>query len=111
MAACTIGRGIQIRGNLSGTGDLVVLGRVEGNIALRAHVMVDEGGVVAADVEADDLTVRGRMRGDIDATGCISIASTGTLIGDLRAPRVVLEDGAKFQGRIEMDVPLPPGLL
>jgi cytoskeletal protein CcmA (bactofilin family) len=71
---------------------------------------VEEEGTVIADVETQELTVRGSMNGNTDASECISIANTATYVGDLRAPRVVLEDGARFRGNIEMDVPLPEGL-
>ncbi|MFC1609452.1 polymer-forming cytoskeletal protein [Myxococcota bacterium] len=105
--ACLISNGIQVRGNLSGAGDLVVQGRMEGHIALHAHVTVEENGTVVADVETQDLTVHGRVSGNTDATGRISISNGATYEGDLRAPRIVLEDGARFRGKIEMDVPLP----
>lgn len=106
-AACIISNGIQVRGNLSGSGDLIVQGRMEGHIALQAHVTVEEGGIAVADVEAQDLTVHGQMNGNTDATGRISIASTAIYAGDLRAPRIVIQDGARFRGTIEMEVPLP----
>ena len=106
-AACVIGSGIQVRGNLSGSGDLIVQGRMEGHVALEAHVIVEEVGSVVADIETQELTVHGKMTGNTNASERISVTSTATLVGDLRAPRIVLEDGARFRGIIEMDVPLP----
>ena len=108
--ACIIGSGIQVRGNLSGAGDLVVEGRVEGHVALQDHMTVEESGTVVADVEVRNLTVNGKMSGNSDATDRVKIASTATVTGDIRAPRVVIEDGARFRGSIEMDVPLPPDI-
>jgi len=105
--ACVIGKGIQIRGNLSGSGDLVVEGRLEGHVALEDHIIVEEGGTVVADIETRELTLNGKMSGNIDANERVSISSTATVIGDIRAPRVVIEDGARFRGNIEMEVPLP----
>ena len=108
--SCVVGKGIQVRGNLSGSGDLVVEGRVEGHIALQDHVMVQEEGTLVADVESRELTVNGSMSGNIDASERVSIANSATVIGDIRAPRVVIEDGARFRGNIEMDVPLPANI-
>ncbi|MEE8410469.1 MAG: polymer-forming cytoskeletal protein, partial [Myxococcota bacterium] len=108
--SCVIGKGIQVRGTLSGSGDLVVEGRVEGHIALQDHVLVQEEGIIIADVHTQDLTCNGKMNGNIDATQCVSISDTATVIGDIRAPRVVIADGARFRGNIEMDVPLPPNI-
>ena len=108
--ACLISNGIQVRGHLSGSGDLVVQGRMEGHIALQAHVTVEEDGTVVADVDTQELTVHGRVSGNTDATERISISNSAIYAGDLRAPRIVLEDGARFRGTIEMDVPLPKGI-
>ena len=105
--ACTIGTGIQVRGSLSGSGDLVVEGRMEGHIHLHAHVIVEESGSVVADIQTQELTVRGKMSGNTEASDRISIQNGAALLGDLKAPRIVVEDGARFRGHIEMDVPLP----
>lgn len=107
---CVISSGIQVRGNLSGSGDLIVHGRMEGNIALRAHVTVEEDGTLVTDIETDELTVHGKVSGNAEAAENIAIKSTATYVGDLRCPRIVLENGARFRGRIEMDVPLPENL-
>jgi len=80
---------------------------MEGQIDLQAHVIVEESGSVVADIETQELTVRGKMSGNTTASDRISLASDATLLGNLRAPRIVLEDGARFRGHIEMDVPLP----
>jgi cytoskeletal protein CcmA (bactofilin family) len=108
--ACVIGKGIQIRGNLSGSGDLVVEGRMEGHIALQDQVTVEEIGTVVADVETRQIAINGKMSGNIDANERVSISSTATMIGDIRAPRIVIEDGARFRGTIDMDVPLPDNI-
>jgi len=105
--ACIIGKGIQIRGNMSGSGDLIIEGRVEGHISLQDHLTVEDSGTVVADIETHELTVNGKMSGNIEASERVSISSTATIKGDIHAPRVVIEDGARFRGNIEMDVPLP----
>jgi cytoskeletal protein CcmA (bactofilin family) len=106
-AACVISNGIQVRGSLSGSGDLIVEGRLEGNIALQASVTVEQNGTVVASVETRELTVHGQVNGNTEASECISISNTAVYVGDLRAPRIIIEDGARFRGTIEMDVPLP----
>jgi cytoskeletal protein CcmA (bactofilin family) len=108
--ACVIGQGININGRLTGDEDLVIEGRVEGNIALNNHLMVEQTGIVVADVEAVELTVRGTVSGNIAASQVVSIQADATVVGDVRAPRIIIEDGARFKGNIDMDVPLPEGL-
>jgi cytoskeletal protein CcmA (bactofilin family) len=109
-AACIISHAIQVKGSLSGSGDLIVQGRMEGQVSLQAHVTVEENGVIVANVETQELTVNGQMNGNTEATERISISNTALYVGDLKAPRIVLEDGARFRGNIEMDVPLPKGV-
>ena len=107
---CVIGEGIQIRGNLSGSGDLVVRGRVEGHIALQDHLTVETTGTVVANIETRGVTVNGSMSGDIDASETVEISSSATVIGDIRAPEVEIQEGARFRGKLEMEVPLPKDL-
>ncbi len=106
----SIGRSTRIVGRLSGDGDLVVEGRIEGEVSLKGHLQVAEGGAVTAPVDASELTVEGTVDGDVEARGDVVVRSTGTLRGAIRAPRVGLDEGARFRGRIEMDVELPEEL-
>lgn len=102
-----IGRGTVVRGNLSGSGDVVVQGRIEGTVSLEDQLTIEPDGRVLADVELENLTVHGEMSGDIQAADRVFISSSATVVGDIKAPRVVIEDGARFKGSIEMDVKLP----
>lgn len=108
---CVIGRGIQIRGNLSGGEDLVVEGTIEGHISMKNHLTVSESGTITADISTNSLEVHGRVSGQIEATEMVSLSAAANVVADIRAPRVVIEDGARFKGRIEMDVDLPRELL
>jgi cytoskeletal protein CcmA (bactofilin family) len=107
---CVIGKNITIRGNVSGGEDLVVEGRIEGTVTLGNHLTVEGAGVVEADVDVEDLTVHGSVRGEIKASHCVSINTDAKVVGNIRAPRVIIEDGARFKGHIEMEVALPAGL-
>ena len=70
-------------------------------------ITVEQSGTVVADIETRELTANGSMSGNIDASDRVSISAMATVVGDIRAPRVVIADGARFRGNIEMDVPLP----
>lgn len=102
-----IGKGITIRGSLSGGGDLVIEGRVEGQISLKNHLTIESTGYVQADIRAEELTINGEASGNIDASSRVAINTSARVAGDVKAPRVVIEDGAVFNGSIEMDVQLP----
>jgi cytoskeletal protein CcmA (bactofilin family) len=102
-----IGRGTVVKGTLSGSGDVVVQGQIEGTVSLENQLTVEPEGRVFADVESENLSVHGQMSGDIHVNDRVVIASTARVVGDIKAPRVVIEDGARFKGSIEMDVKLP----
>ena len=108
--SCRIGPQITVRGRLSGEGDLVVEGRVEGSIALTSHVSVETGAVVSADIEAQALSVSGLVKGDIETSQAVRLASQARVNGSIRSPVVVIEPGARLNGRLDMDVDLPADL-
>ena len=104
---CIIGRGITIKGNLTGAEDLVIEGGVEGHINLKNALTIMETGVIDADISTESLLVHGRVSGAIEAMDLVSLSADANVVADIRAPRVVIEDGARFKGRIEMKVELP----
>ncbi|MEA3301856.1 MAG: polymer-forming cytoskeletal protein [Pseudomonadota bacterium] len=100
----TIGASIKIKGELSGKEDLVIEGTVEGTIHLKENsISVSEKGKVQADVYARSIIVKGELSGDLYGTESVTIARSGKVSGNIIAPRVVLEDGAKFKGNVDMD--------
>jgi len=110
-SAVVISKGIRIKGVVRGKEDLVVEGEVDGSITLpEHHLTLERPSRTTAEVKARNATIRGRHRGNAEAIDKIEITSEAVMIGDLRAPRLVIREGAKFRGTIEMDVPLPPGL-
>jgi len=112
MTTGVIGKGIRIKGELRGEEDLAVEGRVEGTIALKHnHLIVENSAVITADVDVQNITIKGEMRGNTAASDKVEISTEAKVIGDIRAPRIVMEEGARFRGVVEMDVKLPPGLL
>jgi cytoskeletal protein CcmA (bactofilin family) len=101
--AATIGKGLVIRGEISGTDSLVIDGRVEGSIHLEGNrVTVGRGGQAAANITAREVIVMGKVRGSIIATDRLDIRAEGGVVGDLSAPRISIEDGAFFKGGIDI---------
>ncbi len=99
-----IGKSLQIKGELSGGEDLTIDGAVEGKIALSGHhLTIGQSGRVVADVGAKTVTVGGDLKGNVTAEEKVEVVATGIMKGDIRAPRVVLADGARFKGSIDMD--------
>jgi len=105
-----IGKGIIIKGNLTGGGDLIIEGRVEGQISLKNHLTIQRSGHVDAEIRSEELTINGEASGNIDATSKVAISSSAKVTGDIKAPVIVIEDGAVFNGTIQMDVKLTEGI-
>ena len=100
--AGVIGRGLFIKGELHGEEDLIIEGRVEGEISLEKHLVIESTGIILADIQTENITIKGEMRGNMAATDKVEIHASARVVGDIVAPRVVIEDGAKFKGHIEM---------
>ena len=100
----TIGPALSINGEISSDEDLVIEGRVGGQIMMRnATLTIGKEAHVEADVRGARVQVLGAIQGNIAATERIELAPTAAVLGDLSADRVVVFEGATFNGRIDMD--------
>src|SRR4051812_47735547 len=97
-----IGASILISGKLTGDEDLTVRGRVEGEVNLTRTLIVEPTGIVKANVSVKNAIVSGVVVGNIAATESVELTQEGRMVGDIRAPRVIIVDGASFRGQIDM---------
>jgi cytoskeletal protein CcmA (bactofilin family) len=108
-----IGASIVIRGKLKSAEDLVVKGRIEAEVTSSKALFIENSGVIKANVKVQAAKISGVVVGNITAEQKVEIAPDGRVIGDLLAPRIVLNDGAAFRGKIDMqtfDTPRSEGL-
>jgi cytoskeletal protein CcmA (bactofilin family) len=108
--AAVVGKGAHVRGRITGDGDLRVEGSISGDVALKGHLVVSDGGEITADVQATSVVVEGALEGDISATEAVSIGAGARVAGAIRGSRISVEEGASISGRIEADFELPPEL-
>jgi cytoskeletal protein CcmA (bactofilin family) len=97
-----IGVETRISGEIRGAEDLVVKGRVDGKIQLSHALTVEKGAIVQADVDVKTLLVGGTLVGNIVASESVRLQATARVVGDLAAPRVMMESGAAYRGRVDM---------
>ena len=98
-----IGKSVFIKGELTGDEDLTIEGRVEGRIELKDHnLVIGPNGKINAEINAKNVTIIGSVVGNIAATEMIEIRASGSVIGDIKAPRVSIADGAHLKGSVDM---------
>ncbi len=99
----SIGQSIVFKGELSGDEDLEIDGQVEGSVHLNNNELtVGANGHLKAEVNAKSIIVIGRVKGNLTATERIEIQSTGIVEGDIRAPKLLIQEGAVLNGGIDM---------
>jgi len=98
-----VGKSITIKGDISGDEDLLVEGKIEGKVELPEHQLtVGANGICEATVNAKTVIVTGRVAGDVTGIERVEIQASGIVDGDVRAPRLVVEEGAVLNGSISM---------
>src|SRR5260370_38995676 len=102
-----VGKAIRMKGELHGEEDLVIEGQVEGTIALKKnHLILERSAVITAHVEVENITIKGQMNGNTSASNKVEIAADAKVVGDIKAPRVAMAEGAHSRDRFGMDVKL-----
>jgi cytoskeletal protein CcmA (bactofilin family) len=97
-----IGVETRISGEIRGEEDLVIRGRVDGKIHLSHALTVEKGAIVQADVDVRNLVISGTLVGNIVASESVRLLATARVVGDLAAPRVIMDAGAAYRGRVDM---------
>jgi cytoskeletal protein CcmA (bactofilin family) len=102
----TIGKGLFIKGEITGSESLYIDGKVEGSLSLPGNrVTIGRNGQVSANISAREIVVLGKVRGNMTATDRVDIRAEGSLNGDVAAARISIEDGAFFKGGIDIRKP------
>lgn len=99
-----VGSSISVKGDLTGAEDLVILGHVEGKIDVASNtVTVGQGGRVHADIHGAVIVIEGEVEGNLYGTERTVLKSSGKVKGNLHAPKISIEDGAQFEGTVDMN--------
>ena len=98
-----IGKSIVICGEVKGSEDLILDGRVEGTVNLAENrLTIGPNANVAADLTAKDVLIQGRVQGNIVASGRVELRAGCNLEGDIKAMRLAVEDNAVFRGKVDL---------
>lgn len=104
MASTVIGAGITIEGEITTDDDIVVAGTVRGKLNAKEAVTVEAGALVEADITGGPLSVAGAVTGNIHSTDRVDLQTGAKVVGNVKATRITIADGAQFKGNVDMDV-------
>ena len=97
-----LGQGSRIEGQLSFDGNVRIDGHVEGEVTAKETVLVGEGAVVAAQIQASTVIILGQVKGDVTARKRVELRAPGRLLGNLNTPGLVIHEGVTFEGHCSM---------
>ena len=101
--SASIGKSVEIRGEVKGSEDLMIDGRVEGTITLTdSKLTIGSTARVDADVAARDVVILGVLNGNVTASARVELRKGGNLTGNIRAARLSIEEGALLSGKVEL---------
>jgi cytoskeletal protein CcmA (bactofilin family) len=102
-APARIGKSVVICGEVKGSEDLIVDGRVEGTVSLsESRLTIGPNASVTADLSARDVLILGQVIGNVVASGRVELRAGCTVEGDIRALRIAVEDNAMFRGKVDL---------
>ncbi len=97
-----IGKGSLFEGNLTVQHSLRIDGKVVGNIKSNDSIIIGKEGEVEGEIYVKNAIVGGKIKGKIVATGKVTLESTSEFIGELKAAKLVIDEGAVFDGTSQM---------
>ena len=103
-----IGEETKLTGNVEQKGSIVIYGNVEGNIKTKGTITIGKEGHVEGDLNGSNITISGQVNGNIIAKTKMILKKNSSLIGDVKAQKIVIDDGAHFEGKCDMNLNKKP---
>jgi cytoskeletal protein CcmA (bactofilin family) len=103
-----VGLGSVVEGAIRTDGGIRIDGKVIGEVVAKAAAAIGEQGVIEGSVTAKSISVAGRIKGNLTASEKLTLEAKSVVAGDIRAARLVVDEGAVFDGKCEMSS-LAPG--
>lgn len=97
-----IGKGTTLTGDIEAYGNIRIEGKIIGNIYSKSKVVLGNGSYVEGNITAQNAEVEGEVKGKLEITDVLSLKSTALINGDIYTSKMVMEPGAKFNGKCEM---------
>jgi cytoskeletal protein CcmA (bactofilin family) len=101
-ATTLVAKTTQIEGEIKGAGEVRIEGSVKGTINCTARVLVDPGGRVDGELQGETVVIAGAVKGNVHGTQKIELTPTAEVEGDITSPRILIREGATFEGQVNM---------
>ncbi|MFC1752228.1 polymer-forming cytoskeletal protein [Thermoproteota archaeon] len=82
--------------------NLRINGKFDGSLEVKGHLTIGETAMVNATIKGEHVSIAGKVKGDIDATSRVELSEQAVVEGNIKSPRLIMEDGAMFQGKCIM---------
>ena len=93
---------LKIKGTVSGEGNLVLMGELDGEFNLKGKLKIAQDALVKGTIKANAVSVNGNVEGTLTATERVQLEQTAKLQGSIEAPKIAIIEGAKFNGEVKM---------
>ena len=97
-----IGKNLMIKGRVSGNGNIIILGGLEGEFNLKGQIKIAQPANIKGEVKADVISVNGSVQGKLNAQQRMHLDQTARIEGQIITPRLSIAEGAFFDGEIKM---------
>lgn len=99
-----LGKNLKIKGRVSGNGNLIILGSLNGEFRLKGRLKIAQPAKIKGEVNADVISVNGNVHGSLTANGRVHLDQTARIKGRIHTPKLSIMEGALFDGEIHMGV-------
>lgn len=99
-----LGQGTVISGELNSDADIRIDGKVSGNVTTKGKLVLGSTGVIEGDVRCENAYIEGRINGKVESGDLLILSKTAFINGDLVIKKLVVEEGAKFNGKCTMGI-------
>ena len=98
-----LGKELNIKGRIQGSDDVLIMGKHEGDIDVESQLDIRHRADITGNIHANVIKVSGKIRGNLTARNNLHVSRTGNIKGDMTTPRVSMNSGAVFNGKLKMD--------
>ena len=94
---------VEIKGNIKFTGELTMDGKLDGEVHTEGTLQLGDSAVINGNINAHSVSIRGKVHGNVTVKDKIEIKSKAELFGDIRASKLVIEEGVTYVGKTEVN--------